>query len=189
MHLAFLGLVIHTLTQAVVPPRSTGPGFARVAQRVSQFISMAAAERAAALCAVAAAAWWLLGRAAAARDRSEPPPAIAAAPLAAIPEPPYWAVIFASTMRGGAPDGYDDAADRMAALAAGMPGYLGVESARGADGVGVTVSYWRDEASIAAWRLHHEHAAVQARGRGEWYASFTTRVAQVSRSHSFEFKP
>lgn len=162
----------------------------RSATLLSQFISMAAAERAAALCAVAAAAWWLLGRAAAARDRSEPPPASAAAPLAATPAPPYWAVIFASTMRGGAPDGgYDDAADRMAALAAGMPGYLGVESARGADGVGVTVSYWRDEASIAAWRRHHEHAAVQARGRGEWYASFTTRVAQVSRSHSFEFKP
>jgi heme-degrading monooxygenase HmoA len=39
-------------------------------------------------------------------------------------------------------------AERMAALAAEQPGYLGVESAR--DGLGITVSYWRDLASIRA---------------------------------------
>ena len=67
-------------------------------------------------------------------------------------EPPYYAVIF-SSMRTSADNEYEATAERMAELAAGMNGDLGIESARGADGFGITVSYWRDESSIAAWRI------------------------------------
>jgi len=45
------------------------------------------------------------------------------------------------------PYGYDDTAQRMLALAAHQPGFLGVETAH--EDVGITVSYWADEASIA----------------------------------------
>ena len=54
----------------------------------------------------------------------------------------------------------------MDALAAAQPGYRGVDSARGADGLGITVSYWADDAAAIAWRDHPEHAAIRERGRG-----------------------
>lgn len=102
--------------------------------------------------------------------------------FAATPKPPYYAVIFTSRRTAG-DNGYAAAADRMAELAATMPGFLGIESVRGADGVGITVSYWRDEASIKYWRENAEHAATRAFGRENWYSAFEVRVAKVERAY------
>src|SRR5688572_30423174 len=71
--------------------------------------------------------------------------------FARTPRPPYYAVIFTSLRRDG-DHGYGETADRMVELAATQPGYLGIESVRGDDGLGITVSYWETEAHIAAWR-------------------------------------
>lgn len=103
--------------------------------------------------------------------------------FAATPRPPYYAVIFTSQRRNDGDNGYGAAADRMLELAATMAGYLGVESARGSDGLGITVSYWQDEASIRNWRENAEHAATRQRGREEWYADFELRVAKVERAY------
>lgn len=100
------------------------------------------------------------------------------------PAPPYYAVIFTS-MRTGDDNGYDDAASRMVELAREQPGFLGAESARGADGLGITVSYWASEADIANWKQHAEHSLIRARGRADWYAGFETRVAHVERAYGF----
>lgn len=68
--------------------------------------------------------------------------------LSRTPDPPYYAVIFTSR-RSTVEDGYTVTAERMLALAAQQPGFLGVDAAR-SDGTGITVSYWRDEDSIRA---------------------------------------
>ena len=104
-------------------------------------------------------------------------------PFADTPEPPYYAVIF-SSLRGPEDPDYHDAAARMLALAAVQPGFLGVESVRGGDGFGLTVSYWRDEQSIHDWKLHAEHAEARRRGRLEWYEHFEIRVARVERAYA-----
>ena len=71
--------------------------------------------------------------------------------IASTPRPPYVAVIFTS-LRTDGDDGYAAMAARMAELAAEQPGYLGLESARDPGSrLGVTVSYWVDEASARAW--------------------------------------
>jgi heme-degrading monooxygenase HmoA len=98
-----------------------------------------------------------------------------------LPDPPYYAVIFTSQRTGGE-GGYGAMAERMLELAAEQPGYLGVESVRDAEGLGITVSYWRDEASIAHWKKNAEHLVAQARGKREWYAAFELRVARVERA-------
>ncbi|HEX6928916.1 MAG TPA: antibiotic biosynthesis monooxygenase [Gammaproteobacteria bacterium] len=111
--------------------------------------------------------------------------------FAATPEPPYYAVIFTSQRTAGhsdGNDGYGEAADRMAELAATMPGFLGIESARDANGFGITVSYWQDEASIKHWRENAEHAATRKRGRNEWYEQFDVRVAKVERAYGMTGK-
>lgn len=97
-------------------------------------------------------------------------------------EPPYVAVIFSSRRTDG-DRGYGAVAQRMVELASAQPGFLGVESARDAEGFGLTVSYWKDEASVAAWKANLEHAAAQKAGKDAWYAAFRLRVATVTRNH------
>jgi heme-degrading monooxygenase HmoA len=100
--------------------------------------------------------------------------------IAATPRPPYFAVIFSSQRTEG-DLGYGSMADRMLELASAQPGFLGVESARDAQGFGITVSYWKDEASIAAWKANAEHAVAQRLGHERWYEAFHLRVCRVER--------
>ena len=104
--------------------------------------------------------------------------------LARTPEPPYYAVIFTSQRSTADAAGYAAMAERMATLAAQQPGYLGAESARDAHGLGITVSYWRSEADIAAWKAQAEHLEAQRLGHERWYAGFELRVARVERAYS-----
>lgn len=103
--------------------------------------------------------------------------------FAGTPKPPYYAVIFASQRKPG-DNGYGAMAERMAEIAPTMPGYLGIESARGPDGFGITVSYWTDEESIRRWKAQAEHLGAQARGKAEWYEHYELRVAKVERGYS-----
>jgi heme-degrading monooxygenase HmoA len=103
-------------------------------------------------------------------------------PLARTPEPPYVAVVF-SSVRTGPDAGYAATSARMEELAARQPGYLGIESARDADGFGITVSYWADEDAATAWKQVAEHLVVQRRGREVWYADYRVRVAVVQRAY------
>jgi len=108
--------------------------------------------------------------------------------FASTPEPPYYAVIFTS-LRTAGDQGYGAMADRMVELAAQQPGFLGIESARGEDGLGITVSYWASEAAIAVWRAQMDHQRAQALGRDQWYEHFEIRVARVERTHVFSRSP
>lgn len=105
--------------------------------------------------------------------------------IAQTPQPPYYAVIFTSLRTEGDQD-YGEAAQRMVELARQQPGFLGVESARGEDGLGITVSYWSNEAAILAWKRHAEHSEIRERGRSTWYQAFHTRVCKVERAYPFQ---
>lgn len=103
--------------------------------------------------------------------------------LARTPEPPYWVVVFSSCRNPQPGDQFDETDQKMMALAARQPGFLGVESAGG--DIGITVSYWADEESIAAWRRDSDHAFAQYEGRTRWYDAYELRVGRVERAHSF----
>ena len=105
--------------------------------------------------------------------------------IAATPEPPYYAVIFTSLRAAGGED-YAPTAARLMELAAVQPGFLGVESTR--DDIGITVSYWSDLESIAAWRRNGEHVFAQRQGQERWYAAYKTRVCRVERDYGFELE-
>ena len=105
--------------------------------------------------------------------------------LARTPAPPYYAVIFSSKRRSDDGRAYGAMAQRMADLSGRYDGFLGIETARSADGVGITVSYWRDEASILAWKRDTEHEKAQRAGRDAWYDCYEVRVAKVERAYGF----
>lgn len=104
-------------------------------------------------------------------------------------EPPYYAVIFTS-VRTPVDENYTETAEQMTALAAQLPCYLGVDSVRDpASGVGITVSYWRDEDSIRAWKRRSEHLVAQRLGVEKWYETYVTHVAKVERSYAMGRPP
>ena len=98
----------------------------------------------------------------------------------------YTAVIFTSRHSGLDPDGYETAAEQMAELAARQSGFRGLESARSSDGVGITVSYWDNDADALAWKRNADHLAIQQTGRDRWYLWYRVRVATVEREYGFD---
>jgi heme-degrading monooxygenase HmoA len=106
-------------------------------------------------------------------------------PLAKTPEPPYYAVIFTSQRTEG-DRGYGQTAECMVKLAAQQPGFLGIETARDANGFGITVSYWSSEEAIAAWKAHLDHKPAQEAGKRVWYADYQLRVAKVERAYGMK---
>jgi heme-degrading monooxygenase HmoA len=90
------------------------------------------------------------------------------------------AVIFTNVQTDDV-EGYAETADRMEALAAQQPGYLGFESAR--SGLGISVSYWRTDDDARAWKQVVDHAEAQRQGRERWYAAYRVRVATVEREY------
>ena|SRR5438105_1978107 len=107
-------------------------------------------------------------------------------PLAATPQPPYYAVVFTTVRTADDSEGYAEMATRMEELAAQQPGFLGIESARDAEGVGITVSYWASLESLRAWGRHAEHLIAQRFGREKWYERFRLRVCRVEAERGFE---
>ena len=109
--------------------------------------------------------------------------------LAHTPAPPYYAVVFTSLRSERDGPGYEEMAQRMVQLAAKQPGFLGIDSARGADGIGITVSYWESLDAIKAWRAHAEHRVAQGLGRDRWYAAFELRICRVESAYGFAAPP
>ena len=92
-------------------------------------------------------------------------------------------MVFASQCADG-DDSHTDTARRMEELAARQPGYLGIESARGADGFGITVSYWASLEAIERWKANAEHhVEAQRLGREHWYRDYRLRICRVEREY------
>jgi heme-degrading monooxygenase HmoA len=66
---------------------------------------------------------------------------------------------------------------------------LGVESVRGAAGLGITVSYWESEDALREWKAHSEHQVAQGTGKRVWYADYVIRVAKVERTYGKASSP
>ncbi|AMO72418.1 antibiotic biosynthesis monooxygenase family protein [Sphingorhabdus sp. M41] len=96
------------------------------------------------------------------------------------------AVIFCAQRCGSDDQAYQAAATAMGDLAAQQPGYLGEDHARSADGFGITVSYWQDDASAKAWRDHPDHTLIRERGRDKWYSAYSLHVTRVERGYDWQ---
>lgn len=80
---------------------------------------------------------------------------------------------------------YDSDAEAMEALARTRPGFRAFKSYTADDGEVIALSEWDDEAAARAWRRHADHAAVQNRGRAEYYESYTLFAGAPSTVHHF----
>lgn len=66
-----------------------------------------------------------------------------------------------------------------------MDGFISVErfESLATPGKYLSLSFWRDEASVANWRNLEEHRHAQAAGRSSIFADYRLRVATVDRDY------
>lgn len=105
--------------------------------------------------------------------------------FAKTPQSPYYAVIFTSKRTEKDDEDYGQVANLMGELASKQPGFLGVESSRDQDGIGITVSYWESLESIKSWKENIPHQKAQEKGKSDWYSKYITRICKVERDYSF----
>lgn len=95
------------------------------------------------------------------------------------------AVIFEVRPAPGCRDAYLDLAAALAPLVGTIDGFLGVERFESLREPGklLSLSFWRDEAALAAWRAMGAHRQAQAKGRAEILADYRLRIANVVRDY------
>ncbi|GAB4586695.1 antibiotic biosynthesis monooxygenase family protein [Nocardia sp. IFM 10818] len=101
------------------------------------------------------------------------------------PQPPYYAVIISTQLRGEETPDYKEMATRMTELGTGQPGYVGRQGMTDGEGRDLSIIYYRDEESIRAWKADVEHLEAQRLGKERWYENYTVEVARVEREYSF----
>jgi heme-degrading monooxygenase HmoA len=95
------------------------------------------------------------------------------------------AVIFEVEPRPERKDAYLEAAARLKPLLEDIDGFISVERFQSLTQPGriVSLSYWRDEAAVRAWRNLEPHRRTQAAGRESIFADYRLRVAEVLRDY------
>ena len=94
--------------------------------------------------------------------------------------------VFRSRLRPGVHDDYLALVDRMAALAATMPGYISHKGFFAEDGERVTVVEFASEEGMRAWRMHPEHREAQRKARELYYAEYRLQVCELVRQSDFK---
>lgn len=97
------------------------------------------------------------------------------------------AVIFEVTPDEGRADDYFDLAAALRDEVEAIDGFVSVERFESLTTPGkyLSLSLWRDDEAVRAWRENASHQATQAKGKGGIFASYRIRVADVVREHSF----
>ena len=101
-------------------------------------------------------------------------------------KPGTTAVIFVSKRAAADAEGYAKAAAQMGESAKKADGYCGIHSVRGANGIGITISYWNSDDAAKAWKADAAHSAIREEGRNSWYEWYELMVAEVTRSYSWK---
>ena len=95
------------------------------------------------------------------------------------------AVIFEVEPAPGRRDAYLGIAADLKPLLEDIDGFISVERFQSlADPNKVlSLSFWRDEEAVKAWRNTQEHRQAQAAGRGGIFAGYRLRIAHVVRDY------
>lgn len=95
------------------------------------------------------------------------------------------AVIFEVEMPAEAKGEYLDWAAELRPLLERIDGFLSIERFQSLSTPGrlLSLSFWRDEAAVTAWRALPEHRRAQAAGRDHVFSGYRLRVAEVLRDY------
>ncbi len=95
------------------------------------------------------------------------------------------AVVFEVVPREGRRQEYLDIAAKLRPLLDALDGFISIERFASPSDPNklLSLSFWRDEASVMQWRQLAEHRAAQVRGRAAVFEDYRLRVAAVLRDY------
>ena len=98
------------------------------------------------------------------------------------------AVIFELEPRPGLAPRYFELAAALKAELEAIDGLVSVERFESLTRPGryLSLSFWRDEDAVRAWRCHGMHRQAQQQGRSEVFADYRLRVASVMRDYGLQ---
>lgn len=98
------------------------------------------------------------------------------------------AVIFEVEPAEGRKNAYLDIAANLRPVLETVDGFISVERFQSLTNPGkiLSLSFFRDEEAVKAWRNTFEHRRAQEAGRGGVFAGYRLRVAQVLRDYGME---
>jgi heme-degrading monooxygenase HmoA len=98
------------------------------------------------------------------------------------------AVIFEVWPKAGCRQHYLDLAAELRPLLAQLDGFISIERFESLTEPGkiLSLSVFRDEAAVAAWRNLGAHRCAQARGRSEIFANYRLRIAGIIRDYGMD---
>jgi heme-degrading monooxygenase HmoA len=98
------------------------------------------------------------------------------------------AVIFEVWPAAGRAGEYFDLAASLKSDLETIDGFISIErfESLATKGKYLSLSFWRDEAAVRAWRSLEGHRGAQARGRGGVFADYRLRVASVVRDYGLK---
>ena len=92
------------------------------------------------------------------------------------------AVIFTS-QRTNYNEGYDEYNEQLEEIAASLPGFIQQDSSRDSKGYGISISYWKDEASAKNFKQNTLHLEAQNKGKTHYYEWYDVKVCSVNRHY------
>jgi heme-degrading monooxygenase HmoA len=103
-------------------------------------------------------------------------------------EQPMYAVIFEVMPHEGRGSRYFDLAASLRSELEKIDGFISVERFESLTNKGkyVSLSFWRDENAIKAWRAHLGHQTAQREGKESVFKDFRIRVAKVERDYTMQ---
>ena len=95
------------------------------------------------------------------------------------------AVIFEVWPKPDRKRDYLDIAAQLRPLLEKIDGFISIERFESLTEPGkiLSLSFFRDEAAVQAWRASNEHRLAQGKGRGEIFSDYRLRVAGVIRDY------
>ena len=95
------------------------------------------------------------------------------------------AVIFEVEPTAQGAERYFALAEALRPRLAQIDGFVSIERFQSLSQPGkfLSLSFWRDEAAVRAWRTHEAHRASQQQGRDGIFAGYRLRVAAVVRDY------
>ena len=93
--------------------------------------------------------------------------------------------VFRSRLLPGVREEYVALVERMAEIAATIPGYVSHKGFFADDGERVTVVEFATEEGMRAWRMHPEHREAQRKARQIYYSEYHIQVCELKREHRF----
>jgi len=94
--------------------------------------------------------------------------------------------VFRSRLMPGQQNEYVAVVDRMAELAASMPGYISHKGFTAEDGERCTIVEFESEEAQRAWRMHPEHRETQKKARDIYYQAYSLQICELKRESKFD---